>query len=158
MTRRALILAASFMGQEPSPRQMAVLRFVYNFNRDHGFAPALREIGKHFGIRSTNGVAELLLRLEGKGCIDRVEMQSRAMRITAHGYRWLDVTVPTGKEQLGIVELSDDVLTLQLSRPAMDLLTRLKETGLFGDNEADVAQRLLYEKLRELAMKGAANG
>lgn len=50
-----------------------------------GLVPSLREIGAHFGIRSTNGVSDHLLALQRKGYIDREWIKSRAMRLTMKG-------------------------------------------------------------------------
>lgn len=52
-------------------RQKQVLEFIVQFIIDNGWAPTLREIGAGVGIRSVNGVAEMLDRLEDKGCIRR---------------------------------------------------------------------------------------
>jgi len=40
----------------------------------------LREIGLHFGIRSTNGVNDHLRALEKKGYLQREDLKSRALR------------------------------------------------------------------------------
>lgn len=61
-------------------RQAEVLRFIKAHILEHGFAPTLREIGNHFGIRSTNGVNDHLNALERKGYLTRGDMKSRALR------------------------------------------------------------------------------
>jgi repressor LexA len=62
-------------------RQQLVLDFVRASIAEHGYAPTIREIGAHIGIRSTNGVNDHLRALERKGHIVRVDMKSRAMRL-----------------------------------------------------------------------------
>ena len=64
-------------------RQQLVLEFIQASIQENGFPPTLREIGAHFGIRSTNGVNDHLLALQRKGYLRRQDMKSRALRPTA---------------------------------------------------------------------------
>jgi len=64
-------------------RQQLVLEFIQESIQENGFPPTLREIGAHFGIRSTNGVNDHLLALQRKGYLRRQDMKSRALRPTA---------------------------------------------------------------------------
>ncbi len=61
-------------------RQQEVLEFIRDQIKVHGYPPTLREIGKHFGIRSTNGVNDHLRALERKGYLTRQDMKCRALR------------------------------------------------------------------------------
>jgi repressor LexA len=61
-------------------RQRAILDFISLSIDERGFPPTLREIGEHFGIRSTNGVNDHLKALEKKGYLRREDLKSRAMR------------------------------------------------------------------------------
>src|SRR3954447_24182587 len=61
-------------------RQRAILDFITRSIRDRGYPPTLREIGLHFGIRSTNGVNDHLRALEKKGHLQREDLKSRALR------------------------------------------------------------------------------
>lgn len=61
-------------------RQQAVLDFISQSIAERGFPPTLREIGEHFGIKSTNGVNDHLKALEKKGYLRREDLKSRAMR------------------------------------------------------------------------------
>ncbi|MDI7267962.1 MAG: transcriptional repressor LexA [Myxococcota bacterium] len=63
-------------------RQQTVLEFIQTSIRRDGYPPTLREIGAHFGIRSTNGVNDHLRALEKKGFLTRKDMKSRALRPT----------------------------------------------------------------------------
>ncbi len=60
-------------------RQREILEFITSFIQDRGYPPTLREIGEHFGIRSTNGVNDHLKALEKKGFLCREDLKSRAM-------------------------------------------------------------------------------
>jgi repressor LexA len=61
-------------------RQREILDYISSSIDDRGFPPTLREIGQHFGIRSTNGVNDHLKALEKKGFLSRDTLKSRAMR------------------------------------------------------------------------------
>src|SRR5262245_58598146 len=61
-------------------RQKEILAFINQSIADRGYPPTLREIGRQFGIRSTNGVNDHLRALEKKGYLQREDMKSRALR------------------------------------------------------------------------------
>lgn len=61
-------------------RQRDILDFISSSIDQRGYPPTLREIGEHFGIRSTNGVSDHLKALEKKGFLAREDLKSRAMR------------------------------------------------------------------------------
>jgi repressor LexA len=61
-------------------RQKEILAFINRSIGDRGYPPTLREIGRQFGIKSTNGVNDHLRALEKKGYLQREDMKSRALR------------------------------------------------------------------------------
>ncbi len=61
-------------------RQREILEFITQSIRERGYPPTLREIGLHFGIKSTNGVNDHLRALEKKGYLEREDLKSRALR------------------------------------------------------------------------------
>ena len=61
-------------------RQRNILEFISQSIRERGYPPTLREIGIHFGIKSTNGVNDHLRALEKKGYLQREDLKSRALR------------------------------------------------------------------------------
>jgi len=72
------------MADALTERQQQILDFISASIAERGYPPTLREIGEHFGIRSTNGVNDHLKALEKKGHLRREDLKSRAMRpITA---------------------------------------------------------------------------
>jgi repressor LexA len=73
------------MPESLTKRQREVLDFISGWIRERGYPPTLREIGNHFGIKSTNGVNDHLKALEKKGAIERAGLKSRAMRPVGHG-------------------------------------------------------------------------
>jgi len=62
-------------------RQAAILQFIIECIRDHGWPPTIAEIGRAFAIASTNGVNDHLVALEKKGYIRR-SSQARGIRVT----------------------------------------------------------------------------
>lgn len=66
-------------------RQRDILEFISSSIDQRGYPPTLREIGEHFGIRSTNGVSDHLKALEKKGFLAREDLKSRAMRPMSAG-------------------------------------------------------------------------
>jgi repressor LexA len=67
-------------------RQRQVLHFIHECWLRQGVPPTMREIGKHFGIRSTNGVSEHLDALVKKGLLKRAAFKSRCMQVTTKGF------------------------------------------------------------------------
>ncbi len=68
------------MAEALTQRQREILDFISASIVERGYPPTLREIGEHFGIRSTNGVNDHLKALEKKGVLRREDLKSRAMR------------------------------------------------------------------------------
>lgn len=71
------------MPDQLTDRQQQILDFISESINGRGFPPTLREIGEHFGIKSTNGVNDHLKALEKKGFLRREDLKSRAMRPVA---------------------------------------------------------------------------
>jgi len=63
--------------KEMTARQKKVLDFIYDFARENGYPPTIRQIGEQFGIKSPNGVADHLKALERKG---EIRLESGAAR------------------------------------------------------------------------------
>lgn len=62
-------------------RQECVLAYLREFMTAHRYPPTIRQIGKHFGFRSPNGVMYHLIALERKGYIIRDPMTARGIRL-----------------------------------------------------------------------------
>jgi repressor LexA len=88
-------------------RQREVLDFISESIRKRGYPPTLREIGSHFGIRSTNGVNDHLRALEKKGVLHREDLKSRALRPLFTEQDYVDVPV------LGKVAAGQPLLAVQ---------------------------------------------
>lgn len=85
-------------------RQNQCLDFIQKSMRDRGFPPTFREIGKHMGIRSSNGVNDHLRALERKGYLRREHRVSRGIRLELDdGFGPPNREVP--EDDHGIVEI-----------------------------------------------------
>lgn len=73
-----------------SRRQMDVLRFIYNFGLERGYAPTFREIAIGLGLVSTNAVMCHLNRLQVKGALLRDPNIARSIRLAPAVIRLLD--------------------------------------------------------------------
>jgi repressor LexA len=69
------------MSEPLTERQEKILSFIKRSIVEQGYPPTIREIGEHFGIRSTNGVNDHLKALERKGYLMRGELKSRALSV-----------------------------------------------------------------------------
>lgn len=67
--------------------QKQVLEFITGFLDEHGYPPALREIGTFCGITSTGSVSFHLKALEAKGYLKRDGSRSRGLEILQHPFR-----------------------------------------------------------------------
>lgn len=63
-------------------RQREILTFIQDFIKDFGYSPSYREIGEHFGLRSTATVAEHVETLKEKGYLDGTDRSARALVLT----------------------------------------------------------------------------
>ena len=61
--------------------ERGILDFIVVFLRSNTYQPSIREIGRHFGIKSTKTVSEHLQALADKGYIERDPSRSRGVRI-----------------------------------------------------------------------------
>ena len=95
-------------------RQKEILAFINRSIGERGYPPTLREIGRQFGIRSTNGVNDHLRALEKKGYLQREDMKSRALRpIDTVRHRLVEVPilgrVAAGQPLLAVRNYEDTV-------------------------------------------------
>ena len=68
--------------KEPlTERQQSIFEFIRVVIRTTGIPPTMREIGRKFAIRSTNGMREALVVLEKKGYIRRKPYLSRSIEL-----------------------------------------------------------------------------
>src|SRR5688572_12415769 len=94
--------------QELTDRQKEVLGFIEDRIREWGYPPTIREIGEHFGIKSTNGVVDHLKALKKKGFLEQQDMKSRTLKPTSprkparRGGGAVPVLVPRTNQQIAV--------------------------------------------------------
>ena len=63
-------------------RQKEILDYIRGFINENGYAPSFREIAHYFEFSSTGTVAEYMNILEGKGYLNKIAMEARAIQLT----------------------------------------------------------------------------
>ncbi len=88
-------------------RQQQIYDFIRTTAASRGIPPSMREIGEHFGIRSTNGVEGHLAALERAGLISRERGKSRGISLH-RGERRLAAVPVLGRVAAGVPVLSPE--------------------------------------------------
>jgi repressor LexA len=102
-------------------RARQILAHIRKSTLQHGYPPTIRELGKAFGIRSTNGVRYYLTMLEKAGLLKRDERISRG--IGTVGMRPPAAGIPIlGRVAAGVPALAEESIE-----------GHLEPDGLFGD-------------------------
>jgi repressor LexA len=137
-------------------RQREVLDFITSSIRKRGYPPTLREIGSHFGIRSTNGVNDHLRALEKKGFLHREDLKSRALRPLVTDDDLVDVPVlgrvAAGQPLLAVQNYEDSVkidrFFIGQSREVFALRVKgdsMIEAGIFDGDYVFIRKQLQAE-------------
>ena len=74
--------------------EQRILDYMVLYLRTHTYQPSIREIGHHFGIKSTKTVSELLQSLADKGVVERDPSRSRGVRILGLDLNARTVSLP----------------------------------------------------------------
>ena len=74
--------------------EQRILDYMVFYLRSHTYQPSIREIGHHFGIKSTKTVSELLQSLADKGVVERDPSRSRGIRILGLDLNASTVSLP----------------------------------------------------------------
>ena len=113
-------------------RARDILGFIQRFAREHGYPPTIREIGREYGISSTNGVRYYLNLLEKEGHLRRSERISRGIEGVARQATAASVGIPL----LGRVAAGQPVLAEESREGTV-------EPGeMFGDRDGLFALRV----------------
>jgi len=138
-------------------KQRGVLEFIQNQISSRGHPPTVREIGKQFGIRSTNGVRTHLAALIKKGYLKKERFISRGLELTRSlsgiGRVPMVGLVPAGAP-IDAIENIEGEIALDLSfLPKGDSFTlkvvgdSMKGAGIFDGD-------LVIVKKQQVAQKG----
>ena len=115
-------------------RAKEILAFIHSFKEERGYPPTIREIGKAFGISSTNGVRYYLNLLEKAGHVKRAGKISRGIEGVGGAItgRTRSHTIPI----LGRVAAGQPILAEQSFEGSLDA------TQMFGDPKGLFALRV----------------
>ena len=111
-------------------RAREILGFIQRFTRERGFPPTIREIGKEYGISSTNGVRYYLTLLEKAGHLKRSGKISRGIEGLARAGRGGGIPI------LGRVAAGQPILAQE------SLEGTLEPAEVFGDTSGMFALRV----------------
>lgn len=120
-------------------RQKQVLDYISLFISEHSYPPSIRDIQKHFGLKSTKGVKDHIDRLVEKGYLRRTDGAARALEIVGRSSSVRTVPV-VGTVAAGLPLLAEE--NIQDYRPVSKSLARSE--GMF------------YLKVKGDSMIGAA--
>jgi repressor LexA len=116
-----------------------ILDYIEKFARERGYPPTIREIGKAFGIASTNGVRYHLHRLEKSGHLRRSGKISRGIESVRPGPAPRSAGIPI----LGRVAAGQPILAEECYEG------RLETEQLFGDSGDLFALRVRGDSMIE---------
>ena len=141
---------------ELTDRQREILAFINSSIAERGYPPTLREIGRQFAIKSTNGVNDHLRALEKKGYLQREDMKSRALRPIDNAQQTVEVPilgrVAAGQPLLAVRNYEDTVKVdrffIGQSREVFSLRVKgdsMIEAGIFDGDYVFVRKQLQAE-------------
>lgn len=115
---------------KPTPRQLIVLKAIFDFMEKEGYPPTIRDIGEKLNIGSLRGVTVHLDTLERRGLIERNSI-SRGIRILPKA----------GLYYLTEQDKRDILIAVQSGDMAMDdLMTLLPTEDVFEIRRKSVAR------------------
>lgn len=115
-------------------RAREILAFIQRFQEERGYPPTIREIGKAFGISSTNGVRYYLNVLEKAGHVKRAGKISRGIESVKNPFAARTRT--TGIPILGRVAAGQPILAEESLEGSLDT------NEMFGDVKGLFALRV----------------
>lgn len=129
-------------------RRIEILDFIINFKNTKNQMPTVREICKHFGFKSTNGVYEHLKALERDGYLDLESNKARNISLKFNqSYIPLLGEVPAGSPLYPVIEEGEYLnLPIKLSK---GFLLKVKGDSMIkaGINDGDM---VLVERDQEI--------
>lgn len=94
-----------------SDRHIRIMRFLTDFQEQHGYSPSIREIGKHISVDSTSLVDYYLEQLCGAGYIERDKRVSRSIRVLRPMYQESTSTARVSSTLRNVSKKLTDALT-----------------------------------------------
>ena len=146
------------MNKTLTEKQRVIFEFIQNQIASRGFPPTFREIGKRFGIRSTNGVRTHLNAIIKKGYLKQERFISRGLELTRSitvgiGRLPLVGSVPAGLP-IDAIENREGEIAVDLSfLPKGDSFT-LKVVGDSMKNAGILDGDVVIVKKQQVAQQG----
>jgi len=139
-------------------KQKAVLEFIEKQVADRGHPPTIREIGRKFGIASTNGVRTHLTALIKKGYLKKEKFISRGLELTrtlatSVGRVPLVGSVPAG-QPIDAIENIEGEIAVDLSFLPREDSFSLRVVGDSMQNAGILNGDLVLVKKQRIAQKG----
>ncbi|MFD9687338.1 transcriptional repressor LexA [Kitasatospora sp. NPDC059088] len=116
-------------GDGLTDRQRAIIEFTESFLEEHGYPPAMREIGKAVGLSSTSSVSHQLRRLQGLGHIEQDPHRPRAYRLPAAAPSVMPAATGVSVPLLGRIAAGQPVLADQSAEDLFELPRRIVGEG-----------------------------
>ncbi|MBR1663911.1 MAG: transcriptional repressor LexA [Ruminococcus sp.] len=112
-------------------KERRVFEFIKDYVDTHNYAPTVRDIQDHFGLKSSSTAHRYIINLSKKGLLERDEKHNRAIRIA--GYT-SGVSVPvvgtvTAGKPITAIEDIDSYMTLSFDKKYQGQLFALKVRG-----------------------------
>lgn len=95
-------------------RHIRIMRFLTDFQEQHGYSPSIREIGKHISVESTSLVDYYLDQLCQENFIERDKRVSRSIRILRPLYAGDTLNSRAGQAVRGSVRRASELWSIPL--------------------------------------------
>jgi repressor LexA len=129
-------------------RQLQLLNFLRDYQREHGVMPSTREIQRHFGFASQTAAMSHLRALEKKGVIQRLAGKARAVVFPSDLNRNEVMDIPLyGQIAAGFADadvqqeadgcISVDIATLRLPRNARTFALKVRGESMIDAHICD---------------------
>lgn len=118
------------MAAPMTARQQEILAYIADCIDSLGYPPSIQEIGRHFGIASTNGVHAHLKTLEKKGIIER-SPKARSIRLTEKASFLLRRSLGPVLPLVGRVAAGEPLLAMENIEDYIPVQSRLAERDAF---------------------------
>jgi repressor LexA len=121
-------------------RQKQVLDYICAFIDEYSYPPSIRDIQKHFGLKSTKGVKDHIDRLVEKGYLKRTDGSARALSVVENRNRSVTRVPLVGTVAAGLPILAEENI----------------EDYLPVSSETARAEGMFYLRVNGNSMKNAA--
>lgn len=79
----------STYGDEPTPRQVEVLRYLARHQAQRGYGSTMRQMCEAFGWSSTHAAFDYVRALKRKGLVTSAPLTARSIVLTPRALKWV---------------------------------------------------------------------